>query len=234
MSDLLGGRQVQRHAPIREQVADILRDAIVDMRLEPGQVLIERELCEMTQASRPSVREALRQLEAEGLVESMNGKGTVVAIASPELAEHVYEVRAELEGLAAELFARSADDALVAEFRQAVEEVRGAAADGNPDAARDVLQAKNRAYEVLFRGASNPILTQMVNTLQRRVTQLRALTLAQPGRPAQSVLEIEAIRDAIERRDPQAAREAATHHVQQAARTVLSALGHTSSVAGAA
>lgn len=234
MSDILGGRQVQRHAPIREQVADILRDAIVDMRLEPGQVLIERELCEMTQASRPSVREALRQLEAEGLVESMNGKGTVVAIASPELAEHVYEVRAELEGLAAELFARSADDALVAEFRHAVDEVGGAAADGNPDEARDMLQAKNRAYEVLFRGANNPILTQMVNTLQRRVTQLRALTLAQPGRPAQSVLEIEAIRDAIERRDPRAAREAATHHVQQAARTVLSALGHTPSAAGSA
>lgn len=232
MSELLGGRQVQRHAPIREQVAAILRDAIVDMRLEPGQVLIERELCEMTQASRPSVREALRQLEAEGLVESLNGKGTVVAIASPELAEDVYEVRAELEGLAAELFARSASEELLAEFRLAVDEVAVAAAEDNPNAPRDVLQAKNRAYEVLFRGADNPILTQMVNMLQRRVTQMRALTLAQPGRPAQSVLEIEAIRDAIERRDSQAARAAATFHVKQAARTVLGALEHTSALGG--
>src|ERR1700709_2082191 len=104
MTDLLSGRQVQRHAPIREQVASILRDAIVELRLPPGQLLVERQLCEMTSASRPSAREALRQLEAEGLVESQNGRGTVVSIASPELARNVYGVRAELEGFAAELF----------------------------------------------------------------------------------------------------------------------------------
>lgn len=227
MSELLGGRQVQRHAPIREQVASILRDAIVEMRLEPGQVLIERELCEMTQASRPSVREALRQLEAEGLVESMNGKGTVVAQTSPELAEQVYQVRAELEGLAAELFARNAPDTLVAQLRAALAEVESASEVLDPADTREMLQAKNRLYGILFQGAGNPILTQMINTLQRRVTQLRALTLAQPGRPAQTVREIRDILDAIERRDPEAARAAATHHVHMAASTVLGALGYT-------
>lgn len=229
MSELLGGRQVQRHAPIREQVASIIRDAIVEMRLEPGQVLVERELCEMTQASRPSVREALRQLEAEGLVESHNGKGTVVAEATPELAEHVYQVRAELEGLAAETFARNAPDAVVAEFSAAVAELAVVAADADsPSIVGDMLAAKNRAYEILFRGAGNPILTQMVGILHRRVTQLRALTLAQPGRPAQTVREIQQIADAIERRDAAAARGFATTHVHEAARTVLGALGHTS------
>jgi DNA-binding GntR family transcriptional regulator len=222
VSDVLGGRQVQRHPPIREQVAEILRDAIVDMQLEPGRVLVERELCEMTQASRPSVREALRQLEAEGLVESINGKGTVVAETSPELARHVYQIRAELEGLAAELFAIRADDALRAQFARAVDELAASARDGEP---RAVLGAKNRAYEVLFQGAGNPILTQQVHLLQRRVSQLRALTLAQPGRPAESLEEIRAIQRAVEAGDPAAARAAATYHVQQAARTGLAALG---------
>lgn len=97
MENLLGGRQVLRHAPIREQVAAIIRDAIVNMQLKPGQLLIERQLCEMTSASRPSVREALRQLETEGLVESLNGRGTIVATIDRELAENIYETRAELK-----------------------------------------------------------------------------------------------------------------------------------------
>ncbi|MFJ6653461.1 GntR family transcriptional regulator [Microbacterium sp. NPDC091313] len=229
MNELLGGRQVQRHAPIREQVASIIRDAIVEMRLEPGQVLVERELCEMTQASRPSVREALRQLAAEGLVESHNGKGTVVAEATPELAEHVYQVRAELEGLAAELFARDASDEQVQDFAAAVAELGVISESESPTIVNDMLAAKNAAYEILFAGAGNPILTQMIGILHRRVTQLRALTLAQPGRPAQTVREIREIVDAIQRRDPLAAREFATTHVHKAAATVLGALGHTSS-----
>lgn len=228
VSDLLGGRTVQRFAPVREQVAAILRDAIVERKLEPGRVLIERELCELTQASRPSVREALRQLEAEGLVDSVNGKGTVVAEVTAELAEHVYQVRAELEGLAAELFTLRADEDLRGEFARAVDDV-AAAAEG-PAPAHDVLDAKNRAYEVLLRGAANPILAQQLHLLQRRVTQLRALTLAQPGRPAESVVEIRAIQKAIAAGDERAARGAASHHVRQAARIMLQALGNKSDV----
>src|ERR671916_3124819 len=113
--------QVQRHAPIREQVAAILRQAIVEMRLPPGKVLIERELCELTSASRPSVREALRQLEAEGLVESVNGRGTIVSRITPSVARQVYQVRANLEGLAARLFAENADEGERAALRVAMD-----------------------------------------------------------------------------------------------------------------
>lgn len=220
-----GKMQVQRHAPIREQVASILRDAIVDMRLRPGQLLIERQLCEMTLASRPSIREALRQLEAEGLVESHNGRGTYVTVISPQTAKQVYQVRTELEGLAAQLFAENADDGPRQEFAAAVKRlddmVRGQ--DSEPNSA-EILAAKNEVYDILFRGADNPILHQMVGTLHRRVNQLRALTLAQPGRPAESVREIKDISKAIESRDGEAARKAASYHVQQASRTVFAAI----------
>ncbi|MCU1480997.1 MAG: GntR family transcriptional regulator [Subtercola sp.] len=230
MSEPIHQMQVQRHAPIREQVASILRDAIIDMRLQPGQLLIERELCEMTAASRPSVREALRQLEAEGLVESQKGRGTFVSIADPVLAGHVYQVRAELEGFAAELFAVGASDELRDQLRTAFADIELAVAVDGDNRANSVLKAKNVLYEVLFLGAGNPILDQMLHTLQRRVNQLRALTLAQPGRPEQSVKEIRVIVEAIEKRDGAAARAAATSHVANAAATVLSALGATNVV----
>lgn len=223
MSEPIHQMQVQRHAPIREQVASILRDAIIDMRLQPGQLLIERELCEMTAASRPSVREALRQLEAEGLVESQKGRGTFVSIADPVLAAHVYQVRAELEGFAAELFAEGASDEMRTRLRAAFSEIE-VAVSLDDDGTNAVLKAKNVLYEVLFEGAGNPILDQMLHTLQRRVNQLRALTLAQPGRPEQSVKEIRVIVEAIEKRDGPAARAAATSHVRNAASTVLAVL----------
>jgi len=208
---------VQRHAPIREQVAEILRDAIVNMELLPGQVLVERELCEMTSASRPSVREALRQLESEGLVESRNGRGTVVAAPSRERAGQLYEVRAELEGMAAELFTRRATPEQREELRAAFTAIEQAASseDGS------MLAAKDELYRVLIEGAGNPILSEMVAGLQRRVTQLRALTLTSPGRPAESLAEIRAIVEAIEAGDAAAARQTATHHVAQAALTAL-------------
>jgi DNA-binding GntR family transcriptional regulator len=222
VSDLLGGRRVQRQAPIREQVADILREAIVEMRLEPGKLLVEGQLCEMTSASRPSVREALRQLEAEGLVESHNGRGTVVAVVTPELAAQVYQVRAELEGFAAELFVANATDQQREALRSAVAEVaRATEGEGGTGA---ILAAKNELYQVLFTGSGNPILHQLIGMLQRRVTQLRALTLAQPGRPETSIEEIRGILAAIEAGDPRAARQAAAHHVDQAFKTVMESL----------
>jgi DNA-binding GntR family transcriptional regulator len=213
----LEGRQVLRHAPIREQVAGILRDAIVNMDLLPGQVLVERELCEMTSASRPSVREALRQLESEGLVESRNRRGTVVAAPSRERAEQLYEVRGELEGMAAELFALRADEDQRAQLRVAFAAVEAAALSGDGG----MLAAKDELYRVLIEGAGNPILSEMVAGLQRRVTQLRALTLTRAGRPLESLGEIRAIMAAIEAGDAVGARQAATFHVAQAALTAL-------------
>jgi DNA-binding GntR family transcriptional regulator len=227
---LLGGRQVQRHAPIREQVASILRDAIIEMRLAPGQLLIERELCEMTQASRPSVREALRQLEAEGLVESLSGRGTIVSTASPELATQVMEVRVELERLAIELFIKNASDDDIAAFRDAVAEVRATLPESGDATAMGTLRAVNRVYEVLLAGAGNPMLTQMVNMLQRRVNQVRAVSLEQPGRATQNLIELEAMLDSLERRDVKSARSAAAFHVQQEARVALAALADAATV----
>lgn len=219
MENLLGGRQVLRHAPIREQVASIIRDAIVNMQLKPGQLLIERQLCEMTSASRPSVREALRQLETEGLVESLNGRGTIVATIDRELAENIYEIRAELEGLAASLFVKRATPEERAALREAIDRLAGVVESGGKTV--EILEAKNDLYDALFQGSHNPILIQFISQLQRRVSLMRSKTLDQPGRPAESLRELQEVVAAIEANDAKGARKATTHHVNQAARVIL-------------
>jgi DNA-binding GntR family transcriptional regulator len=221
VSDLSG--QVERvAAPLREQVADLLRREIVAMRLQPGQRLVERELIERIGVSRTTVREALRELAAEGLVTTIPQKGAIVAVPSPKEAAEVYEVRALLEGLAASEFAANATDAQVAALRGAFAAVERT---GEADDARGLLQAKNRFYTVFFDGADNATIRTILAGLQARVAVLRATSLTAPGRPQQSVREIRSIVEAIERRDGDAAAEAAAFHVRQAAQAAFGQLG---------
>jgi DNA-binding GntR family transcriptional regulator len=209
---------VTRHPPIRDQIASILRTAIVTLDFQPGQLLVERELCELTGASRPSVREALRQLEAEGLVESRNGRGTMVRVLGVDEVSHLYEVRAELEGLAARLFTQRAQAADHDTLTAALAELAKATSAG---ASTGILAAQSKFYSALFHGAGNPLLDQMVQGLQVRVAQLRALTLTVPGRAEESGAEFEVIGAAIEAKDPEAAHSAAVSHVRRAGEVMV-------------
>jgi DNA-binding GntR family transcriptional regulator len=223
VTDLSG--QVERvAAPLREQVSDLLRKEIIAMRLRPGQRLVERELIERIGVSRTTIREALRELAAEGLVKTIPQKGAIVAVPSWTEAAEVYEVRALLEGAAAREFAERADDAQVAALRQAWLAVRQGADGDDGDDHVGLLTAKGRFYDVLFEGARNATIRQIIEGLQARVAVLRAESLRAPDRPRQSIAEIGAIVDAMERRDPDAAAEAASFHVRQAAQAAFTQL----------
>src|SRR5262249_31440265 len=135
-------------APLREQVLERLRQAIVEQRLPPGHRLIERELVEQIGVSRTTVREVLRELAAEGLVKTIPQKGAVVAVPSAQEAAELYEVRAALEALAARRFVEHAGPELVAELHAAFAEIERVTRDGGD--IRAMLQAKDRFYDVLL------------------------------------------------------------------------------------
>jgi DNA-binding GntR family transcriptional regulator len=218
---------VTRHPPLREQVASAIRRAIVNLEFTPGQLLVERELCEMTEASRSSVREALRQLEAEGLLESHNGKGIYIKVLSPPEAAQVYEVRAELEGLAARLFHERATDDDRARLQTATSNLAVAVQQASDS--RSILKAQEEFYRCLFEGARNPFLDRTVQTVQVLVTQLRAHTLTVPGRAQASLREFQTIAREMVEGTPETARQAAVDHVRHAA-TVMASARETSAV----
>src|SRR5438552_16463065 len=91
-------RVVRNTVTLRQQVLEVLRGAILNFQFKPGDRLIERELCEMTGVSRTSVREALRHLESEGLVQNLPNKGPMVATVTADEAREIFEVRRVLEG----------------------------------------------------------------------------------------------------------------------------------------
>ncbi|MEX2658131.1 MAG: GntR family transcriptional regulator [Acidimicrobiales bacterium] len=206
-------------APIRQQVTDQVRDAIIQGTFRPGQRLIERELTELTGVSRPTVREALQQLAAEGLVTTTSGKGWAVVSLSLEEAEDLYAVRALLEGLAGRRFTERATPEEIADLREAFCAIEKAADDGV-----DLSDAKARFYGVLFAGAGSSTIVSIISGLHARVSVLRAVSLAQPGRPRQSVEELREVIEAVEARAPDTAAKACARHVEQAARTAFSAL----------
>jgi DNA-binding GntR family transcriptional regulator len=212
--------RVERNpAPVRTQVLDNLRQAIVERQLVPGQRLIERELVELTGVSRTSIREALRELAAEGLVTAIPNKGTVVARVSAEEARQLYEVRSALEGLAGRLFVQNATQAQRNALVKALQRIERQVAKGS-----FMINAKDSFYEILFEGGGNEALRSVTAGLHARVSVLRALSLSVPGRPVQTLQEMRDIVDAVLAGDADAAARACSRHVEEAGRVGLQAL----------
>ncbi len=204
-------------APVRQQVEDGLRTMIAEGRLVPGQRLIERDLCERLGISRPVLREALRQLEAEGLITNLPTRGVIVSRLTVEEAREIYQVRASLEGMAAQSFAATGSDAAVALLGERTASVEAALAVSDGSGLR---QAKNAFYETLVDGCGNRVLGQMLRLLHMRIQLLRTTMLSEPGRMQEATTEIRAIFDAIAARQPVGAQAASVLHIRNAERAM--------------
>lgn len=213
--------RVAREGLLRERVTSTLRDAILNGQLKAGQKLVERELCAWLDISRTVLREALPQLQAEGLIRTVAHKGPSVASVDAEEAKEIYHVRRVLEGLAAQEFARKASDEQVKALREQLVALK------RPEAAsslRNLLIAKAGFYSVLFEGCGNRIIRQYLTQLSNRMVLYKRLSLSVEGRLAAAIEELEAVVEAIEARDPERAKVLCEVHVINAERNVLQKL----------
>lgn len=202
-------------APLRGQVLEVIRQAILDFRYKPGQRLIERELIEQTGVSRTTIREVLRELEAEGLVTTIPQKGAIVVVPTPEEAAELYEVRSALEQLAVRNFVARATAEQVKALRGTAAVFNQIVGEGGEDT-QALLRAKDAFYDVLFEGAGNKQVSAILGSLQARVRMLRAASMSNPERGDKIVAELDALVGAIEARDADAAAEACAIHLGQA------------------
>lgn len=214
-------------APVRRQVEDRLREAIQQGVFKPDSRLVERELCQRLGVSRTSLREALRQLEAEGLVLLLPNRGPVVARLSVDDARQIYELRALLEGFAGEAFAVRASEAQRKKLETCVEAL-GAAVHGQRYG--DLMDIKEAFYEILLEGTGNQFVAQTLKRLNNRIRRLRATSLSDPGRPKQTKAEIDRLMQAIRKRDGALARQRCVEHVRRAAKAAIEVLESQSAV----
>jgi DNA-binding GntR family transcriptional regulator len=209
---------------LRFLVENRLRTAIGSGVFKPGQRLIERELCEQTGVGRTSIREALRQLEAEGLVTTIPHRGPIVSTMTADEAVQLYELRALLEGYAGRECARTRDPAIITRLRAQFVKMESVAS--NEDRS-DLLAAKTEFYTALLEGCGNVFVQRFLNMLLNRVTVLRMTSMTQKNRIGKSLAEIERILNAIEAGDEVAAEAACVQHIQNAAAVALKALQQT-------
>lgn len=209
-------------APLRQQVLDALRRAIVSGRLAPGQRLIERQLIEMMGVSRTVIREALRQIEAEGLIEIIPNKGPVVRALSADEARDLYRIRAVLEGLAARLCAENANEVMLANLEAALKDVELAYQGSSGELA---LDAKTKFYDLLYAASESESLTSMLAIVQARVWRWRAVGLTHPNRAHdrlnESVKNLNLLIAAIKNKDGDAAERITREEVNNAAEEVM-------------
>lgn len=198
---------------LREVVLGRMRAAIISGRFASGERLVERALCDQLGVSRSVVREVIRYLEAEGLVETLPNKGPIVATLDWHQAEQIYEIRLLLEQSAARACAERADASVKAQLAEALHAI--ARAFTGEQAVQ--VEASTRFYEIIFRAAGHDIAWEIVQRLNGRISRLRALTMATRERNVSGLARMTRICEAITAGDAAAAGQAVQDHLTEAA-----------------
>ncbi|TNF86517.1 MAG: GntR family transcriptional regulator [Gammaproteobacteria bacterium] len=208
----------QQRGSLRSHVENTVRAAIFDGLYPAGQKLVERELCDLTGASRSILREALVSLEVSGLIERESNRGYRVSLLSARQVYEIFELRASLETLAAELFAERASDAEMQQLAQLLEDLEACIASGDLTQMRLV---KERYYELLFSGCRNREIRRALENIIDRVHYLRGRLMSDPDRRQKSLEEMRRLTAALLARDRLQARAASIAHLTAARDTVL-------------
>ncbi|MEU0425201.1 GntR family transcriptional regulator [Streptomyces canus] len=198
------GEQAKQHALAQ------LRQAILHGEMAPAQRLVENELAEQFGVTRASIRAALIDLEAEGLVERIRNRGSRVRVVSVEEAVAISECRMVLEGLCAAKAATLATDDQLAELADIGTAMTKAVADGEPVTYSELNQ---RLHARIREISGQRTAVELLERLNAQLVRHRFQLALRPGRPQHSLSEHLAMIETITARDPQAAEEAVRAHL---------------------
>ncbi|MCL8012062.1 GntR family transcriptional regulator [Streptomyces sp. AS02] len=198
------GEQAKQHALAQ------LRQAILHGEMAPAQRLVENELAEQFGVTRASIRAALIDLEAQGLVERIRNRGSRVRVVSVEEAVAITECRMALEGLCAAKAAVTASDEQVARLADLGTAMTKAVADGEPMTYSELNQELHARIQE-FSGQRTAV--ELLERLNGQLVRHRFQLALRPGRPQHSLNEHLAMIEAITARDPQAAEAAVRAHL---------------------
>ena len=190
----------------------VIQRAILDESFQPGTHLSVPALSKELGISRSPVREAILRLEQEGLVRTIPRRGAVVVgLTFAELLK-LYEVREVLEGLAARLAAEKATEDQVAELKRQLEAHRQAVEAGDVDTHMAVDLEFHRQ---IFAAAANHYVAEMRLEIQNQIRLGLTSTATVPGNMVKAFEEHIVVFEAIDRRDPDQAEQAARAHIRR-------------------
>ncbi len=213
-------------AALHEQVALRLRQMLVENRIAPGAKLNERELCEVLNVSRTPLREAIKMLATEGLVELLPNRGAIAMSLSETDVLHTFEVMAGLEAQSGELAAQRITDAELAEIKAMHFEMMAAYT------RRDLsnyYRINALIHKAINASARNPVLTLTYTQVNARLQALRFRSNQDEEKWKNAVREHEQMVAALSARDPKAMRAVMLAHLYNKRDVVIAQLRHSAS-----
>ncbi|MFT5036429.1 MAG: DNA-binding GntR family transcriptional regulator, partial [Litorivivens sp.] len=206
---------------LHEQVALRLREMLVESRIAPGAKLNERELSEVLNVSRTPLREAIKMLAAEGLVELLPNRGAIAVELSPADVLNTFEVMAGLEAQSGELAAERITDAEMAEIQAMHYEMLAAYTRRDLPAYYRLNAAIHAAINA---AAKNPVLSATYRQVNARLQALRFRSNQDGEKWAAAMKEHEQMIDALTQRNPAAMRAVLLSHLNHKRDVVMAQL----------
>ena len=203
---------------LHDQVVARLRTMLVEGRIAPGAKLNERTLSEQLRVSRTPLREAIKLLAAEGLVDLLPNRGAVAVKLTETDVLNTFEVLAELEGLSGELAARRISDEQLSELRASHYEMLACF---ERQELSGYYRINAQIHTLINDAAANPVLTSTYKSINARVQSLRFRTNQNAAKWKRAIKEHEVMLEAMTARDSAAMREVLVQHLNNKRDTVL-------------
>jgi len=181
--------------PVRELVLERLREAILNRTLKPGDRIVEAELAQVFNVSRTPVREALRVLEAEGLLRRIPRKGLFVRGITREDVVEIYSIRIALESLAVSIAVERITPVEISRLAKLVDQMKKYTESKESDKLFSVCQEFN---DILVRASRMPRLIKLVKVYMEYLEQFRAISMAKHERQVAALREHEEILRAVD------------------------------------
>jgi len=200
-------------ASLRNKVFKYIKTQIIKGQYNPGESLVESKLAEELGVSRTPIREAIRLLELEGLVETTPNKGAVVLGISPKDVEDIYAIRQLVEGLAARWAAERMTPGDKKELQKVLDLMEFYAHRQDLD---ELANLDNKFHQIIFEASGSKILNLTLSNLHQYVQLARLESLKVPDRIEQTLTEHRCIVESFLEGNPEKAEQALTRHVRQA------------------
>ncbi|SFL21913.1 GntR family transcriptional regulator [Halanaerobium salsuginis] len=208
------------YEPLRKQVYKVLREAILTGELMIGEKITEMEIAEELSVSRTPVREAFRMLEQEELINIIPQQGVFIAgIETSKEIDDIFQVRAELEGLAAYLAARNIDEKQKELLQEYVIELEDCIEHNDH---RGCIRVDVAFHRIIKEASDNKWLEKFLDTLFEQATRFRRSSFSRAGRMQEFLAEHQELGEAIISGDPDRARRCAEDHIKAAWNSISS------------
>ncbi|MDW7669250.1 MAG: GntR family transcriptional regulator [Bacillota bacterium] len=210
--------EVDNYKTVRDAVFESIRKGILNGYFKPGERIIESQLAEKMNVSRTPIREALRRLEVENLVENLPRKGMIVSTLKDSQVIEIFNIRGALEGLAVDIAIDHLDEELINNLQTCIDKMSEAIVKDNIEMQ---IRYNTKFHEHILCKTDSPMLVNMLHNLKEQIQRYRYQSLSLQGRPEISLNEHKNILKFLKDKNKEEAEKYIKDHIKKAGEALI-------------